>query len=248
VADWITSLGFLKDFSTMGWVPRYNMNYYAVGNEIDVKPISAYDSSPVGLLDGGYGVIQGPVPGFLTAENFDQHWSMDLTFFTLRSPDACYRLPWLNSGCDSLVQRRIGTGFDLEGAHISRGGIVTHQAGTNGRVQISPITFVDAVNAFLLGKNIDYLKTSTPGLALERIIEMFKGLRDCDLFQNVVIRELLDDLASGSSRLASEVRATIYKSLKGFQRYGQPVSGEKLALEVDVLVQPEMEKQRFPLV
>jgi hypothetical protein len=26
VADWIRSLGFLKDFSTMGWVPRYNMN------------------------------------------------------------------------------------------------------------------------------------------------------------------------------------------------------------------------------
>ena len=236
VADWIRSLGFLKDFSTMGLVPRYNMNYYAVGNEIDVEPISAYDSSPVGILDSGYGVIQGPVPGFLHAEDFDQHWSMDLTFFTLRSPDACYRLPWLNSGCDSLVQRRIGGGFDMEGARISRSGIVTHQAGTSGRVRVSPITSVDAVKAFLQGKNIEYLKTSTPGLALERIIEMFKGLRDCELFQNVAIRELLDELASGGSRLAGEVRAAIYKSLKGFQRYGQPVSGEQLAQEVDAIL------------
>ena len=65
VADWIRSLGFLKDFSTMGWVPRYNMNYYAVGNEVDVEPISAYESSAVGVLDNGYGVIQGPVPRFL---------------------------------------------------------------------------------------------------------------------------------------------------------------------------------------
>jgi transposase InsO family protein len=37
VAEWIRFLGFLKEFSTMGWVPRFNMNYYGVGNEIDVR-------------------------------------------------------------------------------------------------------------------------------------------------------------------------------------------------------------------
>jgi len=69
VADCIRSLGFLKDFSTMGWVPRYNMNYYMIGNEIDIEPISAYDSSPVGILDRGYGFIEGPVPEVLRTEH-----------------------------------------------------------------------------------------------------------------------------------------------------------------------------------
>jgi len=69
VADWIRSLGFLKDFSTVGWAPRYNMNYYMIGNEIDIEPISAYDSSPVGILDRGYGFIEGPVPEVLRTEH-----------------------------------------------------------------------------------------------------------------------------------------------------------------------------------
>src|SRR5262245_66399358 len=46
VADWIRSLGFLKDFSTMGGVPRYDMNYYLIRNEIDIEPNSEYDASP----------------------------------------------------------------------------------------------------------------------------------------------------------------------------------------------------------
>jgi hypothetical protein len=219
VADWIRSLGFPKEFSTMGWVPRYNMNYYMIANEIDVDPINAYDSSPVGVLENGYGVIQGPVPQFLHAKHFD-HWSMDLSFFTLRTPDACLRLPWLNSGCDGLVELWIGGGFDLEGARVSQSGIVTQQSGTSGQVRISPITSVDAVKAFLKGKDIEYLKTSTPGLALQRLIEMFKGLRDYRLFQNSAIRELLEELASGGWRLAGESVALLISHLRTFGALG----------------------------
>jgi len=47
VAKWVTSLGSIKDFSTMGWVPRYNMDYYGVVSELDIRPVSAYESSPV---------------------------------------------------------------------------------------------------------------------------------------------------------------------------------------------------------
>ncbi len=137
----------------MGWVPRYNMNYYMIGNEIDIEPISAYDSSPVGILDSGYGFIEGPVPEFLHTEHFDQHWSMDLSFSTFRVADACYRLPWLNSGCDALVGRKIGGGFDIDAAHVSQGGIVTQHAGTSGRVRMQPITAVEPVRAFSLGKD-----------------------------------------------------------------------------------------------
>jgi len=95
--------------------------------------------------------------------------------------NACYRLPWLNSGCDALVGRKIGGGFDIDAAHVSQSGIVTQHAGTSGRVRMSPITPVEAVRAFLQGKDIEYLKTSAPGLALERIIEMLKGLVDAIL-------------------------------------------------------------------
>jgi len=61
--DWIRSLGFLKDFSTMGWVPRYNMNYYMIGNEIDIEPVSAYDSSPWHFRQR-ICFIEGPTPEF----------------------------------------------------------------------------------------------------------------------------------------------------------------------------------------
>ena len=245
VADWIRSLGFLKDFSTMGWVPRYNMNYYMVGNEIDVHPISAYDSSPVGILENGYAVIPGPVPGFLRTEHYDQHWSMDLSFSTFRTADACYRLPWLNSGCDALVGRRLGGGFDIDAAHVSQSGIVTQHAGTSGQVRISPITPIEAVRAFLQGKDIEYLKTSAPGLALERIIEMLKGLGDSRLFQNAAIRDLLDELASGGWRLASEVRGAIYKSLKGLKHFDQPATKDQITQRVDAILDQAVEAKVF---
>jgi hypothetical protein len=245
VSEWIRSLGFLKDFSTMGWVPRFNMNYYAIGNEIDIDPINAYDASPVGILDNGYGVIQGPIPEFLRDEHFGQHWSMDLTFFAFRSPETCYRLPWLNPGCDELVQRRIGRGYDIDAAHISRTGIVTQQAGTSGQVRMSPITAIDAVKAFLRGKGIEYLNTSTPGLALERIIEMLKGLRASELFQNVAIRELLDELASGGFKLAGEVRGAIHRSLKGLRHFDQPASKEQITQKVDGILDRAVEAKVF---
>jgi hypothetical protein len=245
LADWIRSLGFLKDFTTMDWVPRFNMNYYAVGNEIDVEPIRAYDSSAVGVLDNGYGVIQGPVPEFLRTEHFDQHWSMDLSFFGVSNTHTCYRVPWLNSGCDGLVQMRIGGGHDLDGAHVSRNGIVTQHAGTTGRVRMSPITAVQAVKAFLQGKRIEYLNTSTPGLALDRIVEMFKGLGDCELFQNAAIRELLDELASGGWRLSGEVRGAIHRSLKGFQYFGQPATKDQITQEVNNILDRAVEAKVF---
>ena len=237
VSEWIRSLGFLKDFSTMGWVPRFNMNYYAIGNEIDIDPISAYDASAVGVLDNGYGVIQGPVPKFLRDEHFDQHWSVDLTFFSFRSPDTCYRLPWLNSGCDELVQRKIGRGYGIDAASISRTGVVARQAGTSGQVRMSPITAVDAVRAFLRGRGIEYLNTSTPGLALERIIEMLKGLGASDLFQSAAIRDLLEELATGGSKLAGEVRGAIHRSLRGMRHFGQPANQEQINRKVDNILE-----------
>ena len=245
VANWVTSLGSIKEFSTMGWVPRYNMNHYGVVSELDIRQVSAYDSSPVGVLDGGYGVIQGSVPAFLRTEHVDQYWSMDLSFLARGSPDTCYQLPWLNSGCDGLILGAFGDGFEMNGARISRDGIVTQQSGASGTVRMSPVTVVTAVTAFLRGKNIEYLNTSPPGLALERIIEMFKGLDACTLFQNLAIRELLEELASGKSRVATEVRGAIHKSLKGLSVFGQPATKEQLGQRVDSILDQAVEANVF---
>ena len=58
---------------------------------------------------------------------------------------------------------------------------------------------MDVTAAFLQGHQIDYVGTSSPGLAMERIIEMLDGIRSCDLFKNPAIRELLEELASGGT-------------------------------------------------
>lgn len=245
VAEWMRSLGFAEGFTTMGWVPRYNMKHYAVANEIDVGPITAYESSAVATMDNGYGVLQGPVPKFLRNEHFHLHWSMDVAFLALSRPDACYRLPWLNSGCDGLVERRIGGGIGMEGSHVSRSAVVTQHAGTAGDVRVSPITATEVVKASLQGKRVEYVGTSTSGLALERIIEMFKGLRDCELFQNAAIRELLDELASGDFRVAREVRRAVHKSLKDFQYFGEPATKEQIAQKVDAILNQAVEAKVF---
>jgi hypothetical protein len=234
VADWIRMLSI--PVVSKGWMPRYKMDHYAMRNEIEIEPIRGYESSAVGVLEDGYGVIQVQVPEFMRNAQIGQRWSVDLSFSAVPAPTTRYHLPWLNSGCDTLVQHKIGRGHDLDGAHISRSGIVTQQAGTTDQVRISPITTVDAVRAFLKGFGIEYQRISPPGLVLERIIEMFQGLRDCELFQNAAVRQLLDHLANGSWLLAAEVRAAINKSLQGRQHYGQPMTKEQITEMVDSIL------------
>jgi hypothetical protein len=149
VADWIRSLDFLKDFSTMGWVPRFNMNYYGVGNEIDVRSIKAFESSPISVLTDGYGSLEGPSLPFLQDDPWVGRWSTDLSFYAYGQNDSCYRLPWLNAGCDALIQRKIGMGFELDAARISKQGIVAQHKGKRSSTTLQPITAVDVTKAFL---------------------------------------------------------------------------------------------------
>ena len=48
---------------------------------------------------------------------------MDLDFFNFRMPDACYDMPWLNSGCDALAGRKIGMGFGMDVVRVSSDGL-----------------------------------------------------------------------------------------------------------------------------
>jgi hypothetical protein len=170
---------------------------------------------------------------------------MDLSFYTSWEENACYRLPWLNSGCDALVQRTIGGGHDMEAARVSKSGIVTQHYGSTGDARLSAITAINAVTAFLLGKEIRYVNTSSPGLALMRIIEMLGNIRECELFQNSAIRSILEDLAGGGSKPSSVVRAELNKSLQGLTEFGKPVTKDQIGMRIDLLLDQAVEAKVF---
>ena len=168
-----------------------------------------------------------------------------MSFLTYGSPNTCYKLPWLNSGCDALVSRKIGSSSDMDASHVSQEGLVTQHDGDSGDVRIAPITAIDVVRSFLHGKGIEYLRTSSPGLALTRIIEMLDGFYKCEIFQNAAIRDLLDELATGKSRLASEVRGAVKKSLKDYKLFGETQTREQISARAEALLSRAIEANVF---
>jgi hypothetical protein len=228
VRHWITEQGLVKSLMMMGWVPHYR--------DVEIHQLRGFESSAVGVLVDGYGKIQGPTPSFLTRDNVFEHWSMDVSSWAFRTPDACYRLPWLNSGCDALVSRRIGSSFDMDATRVSRDGIVTRQDGDSGDFRISPISGTEVVRSFLEGKQIEYLQTSSPGLALTRMVEMLDGFRTCEIFQNPAIRQTLEDLSTGDYRLATEVVGRVKRSLQGYKLYGQPATQPQISERAQTLL------------
>jgi hypothetical protein len=243
VATWIGSM--VKELSMMGWVPHYRTGHYGVVSELDISPIRGFESNATGVLVEGHGKIEGPKPIFLTRENVYEHWSMDISFFTFLSPNTCYKLPWLNAGCDALASRKIGHSMGINATRVSKEGIVTRHDGDSGDVRIAPITAIDAVRAFLEGKEIEYMRTSSPGLALTRVIEMLDGFYKCEVFRNPAIREVLEELATGKHRLANEVRGAVKRSLKGYKIYSQPASSEQISERAESLITRAIEATVF---
>jgi len=128
-----------------GWVPRYNMNYYMIGNEIDIEPVSAYDSSPVGILDSGYGFIEARLLSFCARSTSIQHWSMDLSF-SLSAPPMRATATMVDSGCDASLAE---IGVDSTSTRPRLSGWHRHTACWNNRTcAMQPITGVEAVRAF----------------------------------------------------------------------------------------------------
>jgi len=71
----------------------------------------------------------------------------------------------------------------------------------------------EALQAYLKDGGFSYLKTSSPGLALERIIEQMGGLLPCSVLQNSGVREIIAELAGGSAMNAQTVRKMIHKTI-----------------------------------
>jgi hypothetical protein len=189
VTKWIGAQGLVNQLSRMGWVPHCRRDMYGVGNELEIDPIRAFEAKAVSVVNDGYGKLQGPKPSFLTSQHHHQHWSMDMSFYTHGNTTASYKLPWLNSGCDALVRRQIGSHSDMHATHVSQEGLVSQHDGDDGDVRLSPISATDVIKAFLQGSGIEYLQTSSPGLALARILEMMGSFHSCEVFQNEAIRQ-----------------------------------------------------------
>ena len=236
VANWMGEQKLLKSLTRQGWVPHFGNRAYGVGDEMEVHQVRGAEGNATGVLVDGHGKLEGPVPSFLTRDNYSEHWSMDLDFFTFRTPDACYDIPWLNSGCDALVGRRIGSGFGMDISRSAKRGITARVDGNSGDIRIGPITAEDVVKAFLHGVNIQYKETSSPGLALQRIVEMMDGFNKCEVFRNEAIRDTLDEMANGDTRLAKEVSGKIMRSLKSYAIFGVPTGQEAKVARKDRLL------------
>jgi hypothetical protein len=233
VANWIGSQGLVTELSRMGWVPHCRRDMYGVANELEIDPIRAFEGNAVSVLNDGYGKLQGPKPEFLTSQHRHQHWSMDMSFYTYGNTTASYKMPWLNSGCDALVRRKIGSHSDMNATHVSQEGLVSQHDGDDGDVRLSPITSIDVVKAFLEGSGIEYVQTSGPGLALARILEMMGTFHSCEVFQNEAIRQTLEDMAKGDPRTVLSVKISLIQSLKNYTLYEKPATqaqkGERAA-------------------
>jgi hypothetical protein len=245
VTQWIGSQDLVKGLSMMGWVPHYHPAGYGVISELDIEQTRGFDANAVGVLVNGYGKIEGPKPSFLARENAFERWSMDISFSTFRTPDACYTLPWLNPGCDALVSRRIGSSHDMDGTRVSQNGIVVRQHGASGDVRIQPINAVEVTQSFLEGSKIEYRSIGSPGLALTRIIEMMNGFQNCEIFRNSAVRDSLEDLSTGRPRLATEVLASVKRSLRGYKVFGQQATQQQISERAQMLLNQAIEANVF---
>jgi len=246
VRQWITVENLTRrQIGIMGWVPEYRRGNYGASDELEIEPLRCFDSNAQGILIDGGGRVDGPKPSFLGQRDHFSHWSMDVELQTYRDPKACYRLPWLNSGCDALVSGRVGSGFQMDASRVSRNGIVTRHDGDSSHVRISPISAIQVVKSYLQGVGVKYLETSSPGLALVRIIDMMETLHTCEIFQNSAIRDTLDEMGMGEPRSVKHVSLAVMKALKDFKLYGQPATQHQKGEHVDRLLKRAVDSKVF---
>lgn len=246
VRRWITEENLTRSrIGIMGWVPEYHRGNYGAADELEIEHLRCFESNAQGILIDGSGRIDGPKPSFLGQRDHFSHWSMDLDLQTYRDPKACYRLPWLNSGCDALVSRHVGFGSRMDAGRVSLNGIVTRHDGDSSHVRISPINAIQVVGSFLEGVGMKYLETSSPGLALVRIIDMMETLHACEIFQNSAIRDTLDEMGRGELRSVKHVNLAAMKALKDFKLYGKPATQPQKGEHVDRLLKRAVDSKVF---
>ena len=214
---WLASLGVKAErISLKGWVPRFRgwARDRRVSPEMDIRPPVGEDGSEVVIFNQWFGSLRTSAPDCqLRGPHFSQHWAMELHAIGATSDDGTFRLPWLHPECDALVSRKIGHDFGPYASRVSKRGIAALLYGNKENLTIEEPKLAEVLQAYLRDGGFTYLKVSTPGLALERIIEQLGGLLPCTVLQNSGVRTLVEKLADGSRTPANDVRRIIYTSL-----------------------------------
>lgn len=215
--EWLRTTGIQPDrVSLRGWVPRFGSRHYRVSPEIEVRPVLSKRSDEIVVVTDSYGTLKLPMPECeLDGTSLSQHWATDLQFFGASDAKHTFRIPWLHPECDRVVGFRIGHGFEAEASRVSKEGIVAIRSGDKGNLSLEEPKVIDVFRAYLKDGGLAYHETSSPGLALERILDQLGGLFHCRVFQNAGVREVIEGLSGGTHMHAEEIRTTLYKAIDG---------------------------------
>jgi hypothetical protein len=133
----------------------------------------------------------------------------------------------------------------MDATHVSQDGLVSQHSGDDGDVWLSPITATDVIKSFLEGSGIVYLQTSSPGLALARILEMMGGFYGCEVFQNEAIRQTLEEMAKGEPQTVHSVEISIIQTLKHYTIYEKPASQKEKGRRASQLLSSAIDAKLF---
>jgi hypothetical protein len=210
--QWLGSLDPELMPSVMRWVPRFGIRGDRIEPEIRIRAATAKEVSLNIMMSETSGEIQFPPPCELSDGDQSQHWAIDLTAFGT-SDDTTFRLPWLKPSCDKVAEYSFGYSLGPAAPRVSKHGIVVMARGDDDHDLMHEPKITNVWTAYLKDSGFTYLKTSSAGLALDRIIEQLGGLYRCQIFQNAGVRELIHVLSDGSPKPAQFVQRAIYKAV-----------------------------------
>ena len=226
---WFVNLGIKAErLSMKGWVPRFRTwgRDRRVHPEMQIRSPISEESSEVVVFDDGYGTLRVSTPDCeLRGPYFSQHWAVELLPFGTTSDGGTFRLPWLHPECDSLAEFKFGHGHGPYSSRVSKHGITLLRRGGKENVRIEEPKVAEVLRAYLKDGGFTFLRTSTPGLTLERVVEQLGGLFPCTVFKNSGVREVVHTLARGSNRPYVWIKEIIYRAL--------PAAGDKKKEEFD---------------
>jgi hypothetical protein len=245
--DWFRSLNVNAERLTLrGSVPRFHIweRHHRMRPEMQIRPPVSEEGNEVVVFNDGRGNLRVNGPDVeLRGSHFSQHWAAELQALGTTEDNRTFRLPWLHAECDALVGRKFGYGIEPYSSRVSRQGIVVLQHGDRENIWIEEPEVTRVLRAYLKDGGYAYIKTSTPGLTLERIVEQLGGVLSCAVLQNSGVRELIEKLAHGSNTPTNDVRRIIYKSIPS----GGSDRQEAFESVLSQLVQTRVLRQGFEL-
>ena len=214
---WFVGLGVgAEHLSLKGWVPRFRTwsRDRRVSPEMQIRPPVSEEGNEVVVFNDGRGTLRLSAPDCeMGGPYFSQHWATDIQALGTTDEERTFRLPWLHPECDALANYKVGHGHKPYASRVSKHGLVVLRRGDRENVWIEEPNVKDVLRAYLKDGGFTYLKTSTPGLTFERIVEQLGGLWPCAVLQNSGVRELIEKLGNGSRTPANDVRRIIYKTI-----------------------------------